>query len=281
MNAFRKGLQSLGYVEGQNIAIEYRFAEGNADRLPELAGELVRAKVDVIVVSSTPAALAAKNATAEIPVVFYTISDPVAEGLVASLSRPGGNLTGLTMGGAELYGKRLELVKETIPKLTRAALLWNPTSAPAQLNLKETLAAAQALKLQIQSLEVRRPNDIEPAFDAAVRTKTGAMIITLIPPISTARKLIIDLAAKHRLPVIYPERRWADDGGLMSYGADFVDSHKQLASYVDRILKGATAGQLPVERSRKLELAINLNTAKQIGLTIPPTVLARADKVIK
>jgi putative tryptophan/tyrosine transport system substrate-binding protein len=281
LEAFRQGLRELDYVEGQNITIEYRSAEGKSDRLPDLAGELVRLKVDLIAVASTPAALAAKNATKEIPIVFETIGDPVVTGVVASFARPGGNITGVTMGGAELYGKRLELLKETIPKLSRAALLWNPTSKAGPLNLKETQAAAQALKLQIQSLEVRTPEDIKPAFDAAIRAKTGAMMITQFPPITTHRKQIVELAAKHRLPVIYPEREWPDTGGLMSYGSNVDDSYRRLASYVDRILKGAKPADLPVERSTKLELVINLKAAKQIGLTIPPNVLARADRVIK
>jgi ABC-type uncharacterized transport system substrate-binding protein len=274
-------LRELGYVEGKNIAIEYRHAEGKLDRLPALAGELVRFKVDVIVASSTPAALAAKNATKEIPILFETIGDPVASGIVASLAQPDANLTGMMMGGAELYGKRLELLKETIPKLSRAAILWNPTSKAAQLNLKETQAAAQALKLQIQSLEVRSAEDIEPAFDAATRAKTGVMMITQSAPITTYSKRIVDLAAKHRLPLMYPQREWPDRGGLMSYGANIDNSYRQLASYVDRILKGAKPAELPVERSTKLELVINLKTAKQIGLTIPPNVLARADRVVR
>jgi putative ABC transport system substrate-binding protein len=281
LEAFRQALRELGYVEGQNIAIEYRYAEGKLDRLPALAGELVRLKVDIIVAASTPAALAAKNATKEIPIVFETIIDPVASGVAASLARPGGNITGVTMGGAELYGKRLELLKETIPKLTRAGILWNPTSTAAQLNLKETRAAAQPLKLEVQSLEVRSPEDIEPAFDAATRAKVSAMMITQSPPLTMYSKRIVDLAARHRLPVIYPQRQWPDSGGLMSYGSNVDDSYRRLASYVDRILKGVKPVDLPVERSTKMELVINLKAAKQIGLTIPPNVLARADKVIK
>jgi ABC-type uncharacterized transport system substrate-binding protein len=281
LEAFRQALRELGYVEGQNIAIEYRYAEGKLDRLPALAGELVRLKVDIIVAASTPAALAAKNATKEIPIVFETIIDPVASGVAASLARPGGNITGVTMGGAELYGKRLELLKETIPKLTRAGILWNPTSTAAQLNLKETRAAAQPLKLEVQSLEVRSPEDIEPAFDAATRAKVSAMMITQSPPLTMYSKRIVDLAARHRLPVIYPQRQWPDSGGLMSYGSNVDDSYRRLASYVDRILKGVKPVDLPVERSTKMELVINLKAAKQIGLTIPPNVLARADRVIR
>jgi putative tryptophan/tyrosine transport system substrate-binding protein len=281
LEAFRQGLRDRGYLDGQNIVIEYRYAEGELDRLPSLANELVRINVDVIVVSSTPAVLAAKNATKEIPIVFHTIGDPVGSGLVANLARPGGNVTGLTMGGAELYGKRLELLKETIPKLSQAAILWNPTSTGIQQNVKETQAAAQVLKLQIQSLEIRNPGDIELAFETAIRSKTGAILVTQSPPITTHPKRIIDIAVKRRLPVIYPQGQWPDMGGLMSYGANVEDSYRYLASYVDKILKGSKPADLPVERSRKLELVINLKAAKQIGLTIPPNVLARADKVIK
>jgi putative tryptophan/tyrosine transport system substrate-binding protein len=281
IDALRQELRELGYVEGRNVSFERRYAEGELNRLAALAGELVRSKVDVIVATSTPGVLAAKNATNEIPIVFHTINDPVETGVVASLARPGANITGVTMGGAELYGKRLELLKETIPRLSRAAFLLNPTTSAGQLNLKETLAAAKALRLQIQSLEVRTQEDIAVAFDAAIRTKNGAMLITQIPPISTHSKQIIDLAAKHRLPVIYPQRQWSDSGGLMSYGANVNDSYRQLAIYVDKILKGARPADLPVERSRKLEFIVNLKAAKQIKLTIPPNVLARADQVIK
>jgi putative ABC transport system substrate-binding protein len=185
------------------------------------------------------------------------------------------------MGGAELYGKRLELLKETVPKLSRAAFLLNPTTSAGQLNLNETLAAAKALKVQIQSIGVRTPNDIEAAFAATMRAKNNGMLITQVPPITTNSKRIIDLASKHRLPVIYPQRQWPDSGGLMSYGANINDSYRQLATYVDRILKGAKPADLPVERSRKLEFIVNLKSAKQISLMIPPNVLARADQVIK
>ena len=281
LEAFRQGLRAFGYVEGQNIAIEYRYAEGKLDRLPDLAVELVRLKVDVIAATSTPAVLAAKNTTKEIPIVFHTLGDPVASGVVASLAQPGANITGLTMGGAELDGKRLELLKDTIPKLSRATILWNPASSGIQLRLKETRAAAQALKLQLQSLEVRRPEDIEPAFDAATRAKTGAMIVTQAPPITNNAKRIVDLAAKHRLPTIYGQRQWPDTGGLMSYGGNIEDGYRQLATHIDKLLKGAKPADIPVERAMKLELIINLKAAKQIGLTIPPNVLVRADKVIR
>jgi putative ABC transport system substrate-binding protein len=280
-DAFHQELHNLGYIERQNVVFERRYAEGKLDRLPGLADELVRMKVDIIVASSTPGVLAAKNATKQIPIVFHAINDPVETGVVSSLARPGGNITGVTMGGAELYGKRLELIKETIPKLSRAAFLLNPNSPAGQLNLNEILAAARALKLQIDSFEVRTPEDIAPAFGAATRAKSAAMLITQIPPISTHSKRIIDLAVKHRIPVIYPQRQWADSGGLMSYGANVVDSYRQLAIYVDKIFKGANPAELPVERARKLELIINLRAAKQISLTIPPNVLVRADRVIR
>jgi putative ABC transport system substrate-binding protein len=279
--AFRERLRELGYVEGKNFIIEARYAEGKLDQLAPLAGELVRLKVDIIVASSTPAALAAKKATSEIPVVFETIGDPVATRVVTSLARPGGNVTGLTMGGAELYGKRLELLKETIPKLSRAGILWNPTSSAAQLSFNETQAAAQALKLRIQSLEVRRAEDIEPAFAAATQDASGAVIVTQSSPITTYRRRVIDFAVKHRLAAIYPQRHWSESGGLMSYGSNLDDNYRRLADYADKVLKGTRPAELPVERSTKFELIINLKAAKQIGLTIPPNVLARADRVIR
>jgi ABC-type uncharacterized transport system substrate-binding protein len=280
-DALREGLRELGYVDGENMVFERRYAEGELDRLPGLARELVGLKVDIIVASSTPGILAAKDSTKEIPIVFHAINDPVETGIVSSLARPGSNVTGVTMGGAELYGKRLELLKETIPRLARAGFLLNPTTSGGRLNLEAILAAASVLKMQIQSFEVRTSEDIERAFEAASRAKSGALLITQIPPLSTHSKRVIDLAAKRRIPVIYPQRQWPDSGGLMSYGANVVDSYRQLAIYVDRILKGASPADLPVERARKLELIINLKTAKQIGLTIPPNVLARADRVIR
>ena len=281
IESFRQGLMKFGYVEGKNITIEYRYAEGKLARLEDLAAELVRLKVDIIVAASTPGVSAAKNTTTEIPIVFHTINDPVAIGIVASLARPGGNITGITMGGAELYGKRLELLKDTVPKLSRAAILFNPANLGGHLNVKETQVSAQVLGLQVWSIELRSPDDIEPAVDAAARAKADAIMITQNPPITTFPKKFIDVTAKYRLPAIYPERQWPERGGLMSYGTNVADSYRQLASYVDRILKGAKPADLPVERPTKLELVINLKTAKQIGLAIPPNVLARADKVIR
>ena len=279
--AFRQRLKELGYIESKTITIEYRYAEGKLDRLADLANELVRLKVDVIVTTSTPTAVAAKSATREIPIVFHTTGDPVERGIVATLARPGGNITGMTTGGAELYGKRLELLKEIIPKLSRAAFMWNPESSAAELNLKELQVSAQALGLQIRSLEVRTPEDIESAFDAAIRAKVGGIVMAGVPPINTYPKRIVDLAAKHRLPAIYHENQWPDRGGLMSYASNTVESYRHLASYVDRILKGAKPADMPVERTMRFDFIINLKAAKQIGLTIPPNVLARADKVIR
>ena len=281
LEAFRQALKKFGYVEGKNIAIELRYAEGKLARLPDLAAELVQLKVDVIVAASTPAVSAAKNTTTEIPIVFHTINDPVAIGIVASLARPGGNITGLTMGGGELYGKRLEILKDTVPRLSRAAILFNPANPGGELNVKETQASAQVLGLQVWSIEVRSPDDIEQAVDAASRAKADTIMITQSPPLTTFPKKFIDLVAKYRPPAVYPQSRWPDIGGLMSYGANVADSYRHLASYVDRILKGAKPADLPVERPTKLELVINLKTAKQIGLTIPPNVLARADRVIR
>jgi putative tryptophan/tyrosine transport system substrate-binding protein len=279
--AFRQGLKNIGYIEGKTITIEYRYAEGKLDRLSDHAREFVRTKVDVIVATGTPSAVAAKNVTKEIPIVIHTTGDPVERGIVATLARPGGNITGITMGGADLYGKRLDLLKEIIPKLSHAAFMWNPESSAAELNLKEIQSSAQVLGLQLRSLEVRTLEDIEPAFDAAIRSKVGGIVMAGVPPLNTYPKRVVDLAAKHRLPAIYNQDLWPPRGGLMSYGSNTVESYRRLASYVDRILKGASPADMPVERTMRLGLIINLKTARQIGLTIPPNVLARADKVIK
>jgi putative ABC transport system substrate-binding protein len=281
LEGFHAGLRDLGYVEEKNIAIEYRFADDKGDRLPDLAAELVRLKVNVMVGVGTQALQAAKQATTAIPIVFVGSTDPVALGLVASFARPGGNITGMTLGGPELYGKRLELLKETVPRLSRAAFLWNPANPAAHLALKETRASAQALGLQIQSLEVRGPNDIEDAFEAAIRARASALIVGQTPPMTTHRKQIVDLAVKSRLPAIYGQPEFVEDGGLMSYATNFRELWRRAAYYVDRILKGTKPADLPVEQPTKFELVINLKTAKQIGLTIPPNVLVRADKVIK
>jgi len=274
--AFRQGLRELGYVEGQSIHIEYRYAEGKPDRFLDLASELVRLKVDAIVTSSTPGVLAAKEASSTIPIVFGSINDPVATGLVASLARPGGNVTGLTNFSPALGGKRLELLKEAFPKITRVAHFWNPDSPGSEMQ-----AAAQALGLQIQSLEVRSSNDFDSAFEAALRGLAHALVTSPNPFIDTHHKRIVAFATQSRLPAIYPNTLHVDAGGLMSYSANDADLYRRAAVYVDKILKGAKPADLPVEQPTKFELVINLKTEKQIGLTIPDSVLYRADKVIK
>ncbi len=277
-DAFRQGLRDLGYVEGQNIVIEYRYAEGETVRFPDLAAELVRLKMDVIVTVSTPGVLAAKKATRTIPIVFVSVNDPVASGVVASLAHPGGNITGLSTLAPELGGKKLELLKETFPKVTRVAYLWNPDS-PA--GLSEMQAAAQALGLQLQSLEVRSSNDFDSAFEAVLRERAHALITSPNPVVITHHKRIVEFAAERRLPAMYYDREFVEAGGLMSYGPDYSDLYRRAATYVDKILKGAKPADLPVEQPMKFELVINLKTAKQISVTIPQSVLFRADKVIK
>ena len=282
IEAFRQGLRELGYVEGQNIVIEYRYAEGKFDRLPDLAAELVRLKVDVIVAAGgIPAFEAAKNATKTTPIVMTAASDPVGNALIASLARPGGNITGLSLGGPELYGKRLQLLKETVPKVSRVAVFWSRTSAAVPSYLNEIHASAQALALQIQSLEVRSANDFESVFQAAAKAGAHALTVSIHPVFIANRKRILDFAAKNRLPAIYYATEFVEDGGLMSYAPQFADLYRRAATYVDKILKGRKPADLPVEQPTKFELVINLKAAKQIGLTIPQSVLYRADKVIK
>lgn len=281
MNAFREGLYELGHVEGKNIAIESRYAGGKLDRLPALAAELVRLKVDIIVTSSAPGAVAAKNATGTIPVVFVTAGDPVVMGLVTSLARPGGNVTGLTTHAPELSGKRLELLKEVLPRITRVAVLWNPSNPGFSEMLKEMQAASKAHALQLQSLEVRSLEDFEGTFESITKGDSHAIIVVSDPFLNTHSRLILDLAVKHRLPAMYGGPEVVDAGGLMSYGPGFSDQYRRAATYVDKILRGTKPAELPVERPMKFELVINLKTAKQIGLTIPESVLYRVDRVIK
>ncbi|HSE87345.1 MAG TPA: ABC transporter substrate-binding protein [Candidatus Binatia bacterium] len=278
---FQREFRKLGYVEGKNIAIEYRSAENKLDRLPALADELVRLKVDVLITGSTAATLAAKNATKTIPIVFLSRSDPVALGLVDSLASPGGNITGFTSIGSLLAGKRLELLKETIPKLSRVAVLWNPQNPSSAQSWKESQLAARELGVQLYSMEVKGSDKLESAFKEAIKARSAALAVTQSPFINSYLTQIADLATKSRLPTISPRGDFVDGGGLMSYGPDQVEPYRRLASMVDKILKGAKPADLPVERPTKFELVINLKTAKQIGLTIPPNVLVRADKVIK
>jgi putative ABC transport system substrate-binding protein len=281
MEAFRQGLRELGYVEGENIVIEYRYADEKAERLPGLAAELVYLKVDVIVAAGTIAVRSAKNATKAIPIVMTSSGDPIATGLVVSLAQPGGNITGLSQMSPDLSAKRLELLKEVIPSISRVAVVWNPTGPVDKLVFEETETAAPAFRIKVQSLEVRNPNDIDSAFAAAARERANALITFGSPLIVDHRARIVELAAKSRLPAIYEGREFADAGGLMSYGPSLPDLFRRAAAYVDKILKGAKPADLPVEQPRKFELIINLKAAKQIGLTIPQSVLYRADKVIK
>jgi len=282
---FRLALRELGYIEGQNIAIEYRYAERKLDRYPELAAELVRLKVDIIVpAGGDRVTRAAKNATKTIPIVMLGAgSDPVAAGLVESLARPGGNVTGLTLLSRELGGKRLELLKEAVPKLARVAVFYDPANRPNVLEVKEVLpVAARALGLTVQSWEVRDTDGFEKVFAALNKERPDGLYVPGGGPLMNANgKRIAGFALKSRLPSVYNDREAVDAGGLMYYGADLADSYRRTATYVDKILKGAKPADLPVEQPKKFELVINLKTAKQIGLMIPPNVLARADKVIK
>jgi ABC-type uncharacterized transport system substrate-binding protein len=279
--AFRQGLRELGYVEGQNIVIEWRFAEGKPDQVRRNAAELVRLKVDVIVTGGVADTLAAKEATSTIPIVMTNDTDAVGTGLVASLSRPGGNVTGLSSLSNELRGKLLELLKETLPRLAHVFALQGPGTQRSSVTMKETEGVARSLGLKLQSQLVKEPDDLDRAFEAITKARTEALIVVAGPFATAQRKRIVEFAAKSRLPAIYYRREFVEDGGLMSYNARRDDLARRAATYVDKILKGAKPADLPVEQPTKFELIINLKTAKQIGLTIPPNVLARADRVIQ
>jgi putative tryptophan/tyrosine transport system substrate-binding protein len=282
--AFLQGLRDLGYVEGRNVVIEYRDAEGKLERLPALAAELVALKVDVIVAPPTVAALAAKHATRTLPIVFAVAADPVTSGLVTSLARPGGNVTGLSTLALELVGKRLEQLKQAVPGVSRVAVLWQPGGQGERLDkdmLKEAEVAARALGVRLQIVEARRPADFDRAFSAMTRGRAGALTVLGNNMFIIEQRRLVDLAAKTRLPAVYTSREYVDAGGLMSYGPDGADLFRRAATYVDRILKGTKPGDLPVEQPTKFELVINPKTAKALGLTIPPSVLGRADQVIQ
>ena len=281
IEAFQMGLRKFGYIDGKNIAIDYRFADGKSEPLHDFANELVRLNVDIIVTRAIPGAVAAKQATTKIPIVFVGVADAVAAGLVASLASPGANITGLTSLAPELSGKRLELLREIVPKVSRVSVLRNPSNAGDPIIWKETEAAAQALGLQLQSLPVRGAEDLENAFGSAIRGHGQALITLPDPLLQSHRKQIVNLAAKSQLPGIYPDSEYTESGGLMSYAANAVEFYSRAAWYVDKILKGANPGDLPVEQPTKFEFVINLKTAKQIGLTVPPNLLARADRVIR
>ena len=283
-DAFLQGLRELGYVEGRNVVIEYRYAEGKPERLPALAAELVALKVDVIVTVSNTTVLAAKQATRTVPIVFTAVADPVAAGIVTSLARPGGNLTGLASLGSELVGKRLELLKQAVPVVDRVAVLWLP-GALGERTEKEMRTgadvASQALGVRLQFVEARGPADFDRAFSDMIRARAGALTVLVSAMFVNERKRLVDLAAKNRLPAVYGSREFVDAGGLMSYGANQVDLYRSAATYVDKILKGAKPDDLPVEQSSKFELFINLKSANELGITIPKSMLARADEVMQ
>jgi putative ABC transport system substrate-binding protein len=281
IEAFRQGLRELGYVEGKNIFIEWRSAEGNADRLPSLAAELVRLKVDIIVTNGPYSTRAAKAATVTIPIVMAAVGDPVGDGIVASLARPGGNITGLSSVAPELSGKRLELLKEIVPKLSRVAVFGTSTNPGNAQNSREADIAAKAFGVKLQYIDLLSLNDIETGFRAASKGRADAILLLPGPVVNLRRAHITDLAMKSRLPAIYPQTEYTEVGGLMYYGTNTPDLFRRAATYVDKILKGAKPADLPVEQPTKFELIINLKTAKQIGVTIPPNVLVRADRVIK
>ena len=279
LDALRKGLRELGYVEGRNLIIEYRSADGRAERFPELASELVRLKVDLIVTRGTPAARAAKDATARIPVVMATMGDPRA--MVTSFARPGGNITGVTTFSTELTAKRIELLKELVPNLSRVALLHNMGNPAAPPEWEETKTAARALGLQAELLDVRSQGDLGRAFELAVRRHVDALLIGADGLTQLHQQMIVDLVARNRLPAAYPAREFVDAGGLIGYAVNYPDLYFRFAGFVDKILKGAKPGELPVEQPTKFELVINLKTAKSLGLTIPQSLLLRADEVIQ
>jgi putative ABC transport system substrate-binding protein len=278
---FRQAIRELGYVEGKNITIEVRSADGNLDRLRALADDLTRLRVDVIVAPSTPGAIAAKQSTGAIPIIYVGSGDPVAAGLVRSLARPGGNITGFTTFGAVLAGKRLELLKELLPNLTRVAVLWDAQDPTTEQQWKESELQARQLGVQLHSMNVSSVDRYDDAFRQAIKERSDAVVVTHSARFVSHQQRIAEIVRKNRLPTIYPRGDFADNGGLMSYGPDQVEPYKRVASMVDKILKGAKPADLPVEQPMKFELVINLKTAKQIGLTIPPNVLARADKVIR
>lgn len=278
---FRDGLRDLGYVEGRSIRIEYRWAKGNYARFPALIGELLALKVDVIVTAGTPATLAVKNATTSVPLVMVAVGNPVGNGIVPSLSRPGGNITGLTSISTEMDGKRLELLREVAPNLSHIAVLWNPASPLQVLAEKKVQAAAQVLRMKVLTLGARTKEEIDDAFAAMVRERPEALLVLADRLFLHHRVRIMDFAAKHRLPGVHAYRELVEAGGLMSYGPNYAGMHRRAAYYVDRILKGTKPGNLPVERPTKFDLVINLKVAKVLGLTIPPSVMLRATEIIE
>jgi putative ABC transport system substrate-binding protein len=281
VEGFRQGLRELGYIEAKNIAIEWRYAEGKEDLVSKLAAELVQLNVEIIVTDGTNVTHAARSATKTIPIVMASDADPVGNGFVASLARPGGNVTGLVNLIAGLSGKRLELLKEAIPGISRVGIVWNPENPSSVSGFKETQEAAQTLAMQLLSLEVRSADDFAGAIQAATKGRTRALTVVSDSLMFSNRRQLLELAIKNKLPSMHTQSLWVEAGALMSYGTHFPDLYRRAASYVDKILKGAKPADLPVEQPKKFELVFNLKTAKQIGLTIPSNVLARADKVIR
>jgi|SRR5215475_669977 len=281
LDAFRQGLRELGYVEGRDFVIEYSSADGRPERFPGLATELVRLKVDLIMTQGTPAVLAAEKATGSIPIVMATSADPTGRGIVSSLARPGGNVTGLSTIAVELDGKRLELLKEAIPPIVRIGLLTNFSSPASASRWRQMEGAARALGLEPQLLDVRAPEDLARAFDTAIKQRADAIVVLNNTLTQTNSRRIVDLSAKHRLPSIFVSREFVDAGGLMAYGPNFTDLYRRAATYVDKILKGAKPADLPIEQPTQFELVVNLKTAKALGLTIPQSLLLRADQIIE
>jgi putative ABC transport system substrate-binding protein len=280
LESFKEGLREHGYSEGKNITLEYRYAEGDYTRLADFANEFVREKLDIIIATSSYTALVVRKATRTIPIVM-TSGNPLQPGLAESLAKPGGNVTGLSILLTELNGKRVELLKEAFPKVNRIAALWTELFSEAAIGLKETQEAAQALGLKVHPLQIQAREDIEKAFAEFPKARVNALVVVLSPATTLYSKLIVDRALKQRIPGVYPTRQFAEEGGLMAYGPLVGDLYRRAGTYVDKILKGAKPAELPIEQPTKFELLINLKTAKQIGLTIPPNVLARADRVIK
>jgi putative ABC transport system substrate-binding protein len=281
LDAFIQGLRELRYVEGKNILIEYRFAEGKAERLPELARELVLLKVDAIFTAGTPAIFALREATKTIPIVFFSTSDPIGMGVVASLAHPGGNITGISVLASDLWPKRLELLKEIFPKLSRVAMVWNKGNAGMALEAKATQDVAGPLGITLQDRGVKDPNELEVVFAVMTKDRPDGFLALMDPVLNSYQKRILDFIAKNRLPAIFENQAWVEAGGLISYGANYADAHRRAATLMDKILKGTKPADIPVEQPTKFELVINLKTAKQIGVTIPQSVLYQADKVIK
>jgi len=281
LDAFIQGLRELRYVEGKNISIEYRFAEGKAERLPELARELVLLKVDAIFTAGTPAIFALREATKTIPIVFFSTSDPIGTGVVASLAHPGGNITGISVLASDLWPKRLELLKEIFPKLSKVAMVWNKGNAGMALEAKATQDVAGPLGITLQDRGVKDPNELEVIFGVMSKDRPDGFLALMDPVLNSYQKRILDFLVKNRLPAIFENQAWVEAGGLISYGANYADAHRRAATLMDKILKGTKPADIPVEQPTKFELVINLQTAKQLGVTIPPNVLVRADRVIR